>query len=63
MLRAQGRIAAFHVCDRLVPTTDLVFDHGMPGEGAIDIPRIRATAEAAGYRVRGGVIQRPQAPR
>ena len=54
MLRARGRIAAIHVCDWLVPTTDLVFDHAMPGEGAIDIPRIRATAEPAGY---GGVSE------
>jgi hypothetical protein len=46
MLRAQGRIAAFHICDWLVPTTDLVFDRGMPGEGVINIPRIRAMAEA-----------------
>ncbi|MBD0272169.1 MAG: sugar phosphate isomerase/epimerase, partial [Acetobacteraceae bacterium] len=54
MLRARGRIAAFHVCDWLVPTTDLVFDRGMPGDGVIDIPRIRAMAEAAGY---GGFVE------
>ncbi|MCX7684203.1 MAG: sugar phosphate isomerase/epimerase [Acetobacteraceae bacterium] len=53
MARAKGRIAAFHVCDWKVPTTDLVFDRGMPGEGVIDIPAIRAMAEAAGWR--GGV--------
>ncbi len=47
--RAGRRIAAFHVCDWLVPTTDLVFDRGMPGDGVIDIPAIRAMAEAAGY--------------
>lgn len=50
MARAEGRIAAFHACDWLVPTTDLVFDRGMPGDGVIDIPAIRAMAEAAGYR-------------
>jgi sugar phosphate isomerase/epimerase len=50
MARAGKRIAAFHVCDWLVPTTDLVLDRGMPGEGVIDIPRIRAMAEASGYR-------------
>jgi sugar phosphate isomerase/epimerase len=49
MARAGRRIAAFHVCDWLVPTTDLVFDRGMPGDGTIDIPAIRAMAEAAGY--------------
>ena len=47
--RAAGRIAAFHVCDWLVPTTDLVFDRGMPGDGVIDIPAIRAMVEQAGY--------------
>jgi sugar phosphate isomerase/epimerase len=50
MARATGRIAAFHACDWLVPTTDLVFDRGMMGDGIIDIPRIRGMAEAAGYR-------------
>ena len=54
MLRARGKIAAFHVCDWLVPTTDLVFDRGMMGDGVIDIPRIRAMAEAAGY---GGFVE------
>ncbi len=50
MARAQGRIAGFHACDWLVPTTDLVFDRGMPGDGVIDIGAIRAMAEAAGYQ-------------
>lgn len=49
MARAAGRIAAFHACDWLVPTTDTVFDRGMMGDGVIDIPRIRALAQAAGY--------------
>jgi sugar phosphate isomerase/epimerase len=48
--RAGSRIAAFHVCDWKVPTTDLVFDRGMPGDGVIDIPRIRGLVEASGYR-------------
>jgi sugar phosphate isomerase/epimerase len=53
MARARGRIAAFHACDWKVPTTDLVFDRGLPGEGVIDIPAIRAMAEASGWT--GGV--------
>ena len=53
MVRAKGRIAGFHVCDWKVPTTDLVFDRGLPGEGVIDIPAIRAMAESAGWT--GGV--------
>ena len=47
--RAGTRIAAFHACDWLVPTTDLVFDRGMPGDGVIDIAGLRAMVDAAGY--------------
>jgi len=43
------RILAFHVCDWLVPTTDLLLDRGMMGDGIIDIPRIRGWVEDAGY--------------
>ena len=44
-----SRILAFHVCDWLVPTTDLLLDRGMMGDGVIDIRRIRERVEAAGY--------------
>ncbi len=47
--RASGRILAFHVCDWLRNTSDLVFDRGMMGDGVIDIPKIRGWVEAAGY--------------
>jgi sugar phosphate isomerase/epimerase len=43
------RILAFHVCDWLVPTADLLLDRGMMGDGVIDIPRIRGWVEDAGY--------------
>jgi sugar phosphate isomerase/epimerase len=43
------RILAFHVCDWLVPTTDLLLDRGMMGDGAIDIPKLRAAVEAEGF--------------
>ena len=46
---AGGRILAFHVCDWLVPTRDLVFDRGMMGDGMIEIPEIRAMVDLAGY--------------
>jgi sugar phosphate isomerase/epimerase len=49
MLRAAGKIAGFHICDWLVPTTDLVFDRGMPGDGVIDISGISQMVSAAGY--------------
>ena len=44
-----ARLLAFHVCDWLVPTTDLLLDRGMMGDGVIDIRRIRGWIEAAGY--------------
>ncbi|MET0671209.1 MAG: sugar phosphate isomerase/epimerase family protein [Xanthobacteraceae bacterium] len=47
--RAGRRILTYHVCDWLVPTRDLVFDRGMPGDGVIDLRGIRAMVEATGY--------------
>ncbi|MCC6610813.1 MAG: sugar phosphate isomerase/epimerase [Burkholderiales bacterium] len=46
----EKRILAFHICDWLVPTTDLLLDRGMMGDGVIDLPLIRSWVEAAGYR-------------
>jgi sugar phosphate isomerase/epimerase len=43
------RLLAFHVCDWLVPTRDLLNDRGMMGDGVIDIPRIRGWVEEAGF--------------
>jgi sugar phosphate isomerase/epimerase len=43
------RIFAFHVCDWMTPTTDLLNDRGMMGDGVIDIPRIRGWVEAQGF--------------
>ena len=44
-----GRILAYHICDWLVPTTDLLLDRGMMGDGVIDLKRLRGLVEAAGY--------------
>ena len=44
-----NRILAHHICDWLVPTTDLLLDRGMMGDGVIDLKGIRAMIEAAGY--------------
>jgi sugar phosphate isomerase/epimerase len=46
----EKRIFAFHVCDWLVPTTDVLNDRGMMGDGVIDIPSIRTLVEKAGYQ-------------
>lgn len=43
------RLLGFHVCDWLTPTTDLLLDRGMMGDGVIDIRKIRGWMEGAGY--------------
>ena len=43
------RLFAYHICDWLVPTTDLLNDRGMMGDGVIDLPRIRSWMTSAGY--------------
>jgi len=45
----KDQIFAFHVCDWLVPTTDMLLDRGMMGDGAIDIPKIRGWVENSGF--------------
>jgi len=46
----EKRLLAFHICDWLVPTTDLLTDRGMMGDGVIDLPLMRTWMEEAGYR-------------
>jgi sugar phosphate isomerase/epimerase len=48
------RILAYHICDWLVPTRDMLLDRGMMGDGVIDLPRMRSHVEKAGY---GGYIE------
>ncbi len=43
------RILAYHVCDWLRDTQDLLLDRGMMGDGVIDLPAMRACVEQAGY--------------
>jgi sugar phosphate isomerase/epimerase len=45
----QDRLLAFHVCDWLVPTKDILNDRGMMGDGVIDIKSARAAVEAQGF--------------
>lgn len=45
----RDRLLAFHVCDWLTPTTDLLEDRGMMGDGVIQIRRIRGWVEAQGF--------------
>ena len=48
------RLLAFHLCDWLVPTRDLLLDRGMMGDGVIDLPLIRHQVEALGF---GGLYE------
>jgi sugar phosphate isomerase/epimerase len=45
----KDRLLAFHVCDWLVPTKDILNDRGMMGDGVIDIKSLRAAVEAQGF--------------
>ena len=47
---AANRLFAYHISDWLVPTTDLLNDRGLMGDGVIDLPLIRSWMEASGYR-------------
>jgi sugar phosphate isomerase/epimerase len=46
---AKDRLLAFHVCDWLVPTRDILNDRGMMGDGVIDIKSLRGAVEAEGF--------------
>jgi sugar phosphate isomerase/epimerase len=44
-----GHLMAFHICDWKVPTTDMLLDRGIMGEGCIRVKQIRSWVEAAGF--------------
>jgi sugar phosphate isomerase/epimerase len=44
-----NNLFAFHICDWKTPTTDLLNDRGIMGEGCIPIKRIRSWVEDAGF--------------
>ncbi len=45
----RDRLLAYHICDWLVPTRDLLNDRGMMGDGVIELKKVRGWVEAAGY--------------
>lgn len=45
----QQRLLAYHVCDWLTPTRDLLSDRGMMGDGVIELRKLRGWVEQAGY--------------
>jgi sugar phosphate isomerase/epimerase len=48
--RLGARIAGYHVNDWLVPAKNVLMNRGMMGDGVIELRRIRAEVEHAGYR-------------
>jgi sugar phosphate isomerase/epimerase len=44
------RLLAYHICDWLLPTRDLLNDRGMPGDGVIELRKLRGLVEAAGFQ-------------
>lgn len=46
----KNRLLAYHVCDWLTPTRDLLNDRGMMGDGVIELKKIRGWVEQAGYQ-------------
>lgn len=46
---ANNNLFAFHICDWKTPTTDLLLDRGLMGEGCIDLPQIRQWVEDTGF--------------
>lgn len=44
-----GNLMAFHMCDWKTPTTDMLLDRGLMGEGCIPVRQIRAWVEATGF--------------
>ena len=47
--RARGKILGFHVSDWLVPPPHHLLGRGLMGDGVIQLRRLRAAVEAAGY--------------
>jgi sugar phosphate isomerase/epimerase len=46
---ANGNLMAFHICDWVSPTVDMLNDRGLMGEGCIPIQKIRGWVEEAGF--------------
>jgi sugar phosphate isomerase/epimerase len=44
-----GNLFAFHICDWLSPTVDMLNDRGLMGEGCINIRQIREWVERTGF--------------
>jgi sugar phosphate isomerase/epimerase len=45
----KNRLLAYHVCDWLTPTRDLLNDRGMMGDGVVELKKVRQWMEDAGF--------------
>jgi sugar phosphate isomerase/epimerase len=45
-----GNLLAFHICDWISPTVDLLNDRGLMGEGCIPVKTIRGWVKRAGFK-------------
>lgn len=45
-----NNLFAYHICDWNVPTTDMLNDRGLMGEGCIPLKKIRGWVEEAGFK-------------
>lgn len=46
---AQGNLFAYHICDWKSPTTDMLNDRGLMGEGCIPLKQIKNWVQSAGF--------------
>ena len=44
-----NHLFAFHICDWKSPTTDMLLDRGLMGEGCVPVRKIRSWVEATGF--------------
>ncbi len=44
-----GNLTAFHICDWVTPTTDLLNDRALMGEGCIELKKLSTAVKAAGF--------------
>jgi sugar phosphate isomerase/epimerase len=45
----QDNLLAFHICDWVSPTVDMLNDRGLMGDGCIDVKQIRSWVEKGGF--------------
>lgn len=46
---SNNHLFAFHICDWSLPTTDLLLDRGLMGDGCIPVNQIRSWVESTGF--------------